>query len=69
LHKNKVEQAGIAVLKATVIPSILVETAFISNIEEESKLKTATFQQQVSESILAGIIAYFADGATLARRS
>ncbi|EAY2072017.1 N-acetylmuramoyl-L-alanine amidase [Salmonella enterica] len=69
LHKNKVEQAGFAVLKAPDIPSILVETAFISNIEEERKLKTATFQQQVAESILAGIKAYFADGATLARRS
>ncbi|HGH1435897.1 TPA: N-acetylmuramoyl-L-alanine amidase AmiC [Salmonella enterica] len=69
LHKNKVEQAGFAVLKAPDIPSILVETAFISNIEEERKLKTATFQQQVAESSLAGIKAYFADGATLARRS
>lgn len=69
LHKNKVEQAGFAVLKAPDIPSILVETAFISNIEEERKLKTATFQQQVAELILAGIKAYFADGATLARRS
>ncbi|HEA5522717.1 TPA: N-acetylmuramoyl-L-alanine amidase [Salmonella enterica subsp. enterica] len=69
LHKNKVEQAGFAVLKAPDIPSILVETAFISNIEEERKLKTATLQQQVAESILAGIKAYFADGATLARRS
>ncbi|EDT6399217.1 AMIN domain-containing protein [Salmonella enterica subsp. enterica] len=69
LHKNKVEQAGFAVLKAPDIPSILVETAFISNIEEERKLKTATFQQQVAESILGGIKAYFADGATLARRS
>ncbi|EDV8217009.1 AMIN domain-containing protein [Salmonella enterica subsp. enterica serovar Braenderup] len=69
LHKNKVEQAGFAVLKAPDIPSILVETAFISNIEEERRLKTAMFQQQVAESILAGIKAYFADGATLARRS
>ena len=59
LHKNQVEQAGFAVL---------VETAFISNVEEERKLKTATFQQEVAESILAGIKAYFADGATLARR-
>ncbi|MBS2140265.1 N-acetylmuramoyl-L-alanine amidase, partial [Escherichia coli] len=68
LHKNQVEQAGLAVLKAPDIPSILVETAFISNVEEERKLKTATFQQEVAESILAGIKAYFADGATLARR-
>lgn len=68
LHKNQVEQAGFAVLKAPDIPSILVETAFISNVEEERKLKTATFQREVAESILAGIKAYFADGATLARR-
>ncbi|VDR25000.1 N-acetylmuramoyl-L-alanine amidase AmiC precursor [Raoultella terrigena] len=67
LHKNQVEQAGFAVLKAPDIPSILVETAFISNVAEERKLKTAAFQQQVAESILAGIKAYFADGATLAR--
>ena len=64
LHKNRVEQAGFAVLKAPDIPSILVETAFISNVEEERKLKTAKFQQEVAESILAGIKAYFADGAT-----
>lgn len=68
LHKNRVEQAGFAVLKAPDIPSILVETAFISNVEEERKLKTARFQQEVAESILAGIKAYFSNGATLARR-
>ncbi|HEY1845995.1 MAG TPA: N-acetylmuramoyl-L-alanine amidase AmiC [Buttiauxella sp.] len=68
LHKNSVDQAGFAVLKAPDIPSILVETAFLSNVEEERKLRTATFQQEVAESILAGIKAYFADGATLARR-
>jgi N-acetylmuramoyl-L-alanine amidase len=48
LHKNSVEQAGFAVLKAPDIPSILVETAFISNVEEERKLKTAKFQQEVA---------------------
>ena len=68
LHKNSVEQAGFAVLKAPEIPSILVETAFISNVEEERKLKTAKFQQEVAESILSGIKAYFSDSATLARR-
>ncbi|WP_333893873.1 N-acetylmuramoyl-L-alanine amidase AmiC, partial [Atlantibacter subterraneus] len=68
LHKNRVDQAGFAVLKAPDIPSILVETAFISNIEEERKLKTAAFQQEVAESILAGIKAYFTSEATLARR-
>ena len=53
------------------IPSILVETAFISNIEEEKKLKTAKFQQQIAESIFKGIKAYFANGGelTLADRS
>lgn len=65
LHKNKVDQAGFAVLKAPEIPSILVETAFISNIEEEKKLKTAKFQQQVAESIFKGIKAYFANGGEL----
>jgi len=68
LHKNSVEQAGFAVLKAPDIPSILVETAFISNVEEERKLRTSAFQQQVAESILAGIKAYFANGGELARR-
>ncbi|AKJ43070.1 N-acetylmuramoyl-L-alanine amidase AmiC [Pragia fontium] len=59
LHKNKVEQAGFAVLKAPDIPSILIETAFISNLEEERKLRTARFQQQIAESVFAGIKAYF----------
>ncbi|CDG19928.1 N-acetylmuramoyl-L-alanine amidase AmiC [Xenorhabdus poinarii G6] len=68
LHKNGVDQAGFAVLKAPDIPSILVETAFISNLEEERKLKTAKFQQKVAESIFAGIKAYFKNGAELARR-
>ncbi|MDC9623426.1 N-acetylmuramoyl-L-alanine amidase AmiC [Xenorhabdus sp. XENO-7] len=68
LHKNSIDQAGFAVLKAPDIPSILVETAFISNLEEERKLKTAKFQQQVAESIFAGIKAYFKSGVELARR-
>lgn len=65
LHKRTVDQAGFAVLKAPDIPSILVETAFISNLEEERKLRTSKFQQQVAESILAGIKAYFANGAAI----
>ncbi|PHM36668.1 N-acetylmuramoyl-L-alanine amidase AmiC [Xenorhabdus innexi] len=68
LHKNSVDQAGFAVLKAPEIPSILVETAFISNPEEEKKLRTAKFQQQIAESIFAGIKTYFKNGAELARR-
>lgn len=66
LHKRTVDQAGFAVLKAPDIPSILVETAFISNVEEERKLRTTHFQHQVADSILAGIKAYFAKGAPLA---
>lgn len=68
LHKNIVDQAGFAVLKAPDIPSILVETAFISNIEEERKLKTAKFQQQMAESIFRGIKVYFDNGGKLALR-
>lgn len=68
LHKHRVDQAGFAVLKAPDIPSILVETAYISNLEEERKLRTAHFQQQIAESILAGIKAYFAEGGMLTGR-
>ncbi|WMY95477.1 MAG: N-acetylmuramoyl-L-alanine amidase [Arsenophonus sp.] len=61
LHKNIVDQAGFIVLKAPEIPSVLVETAFISNLEEEKKLKTAKFQQQIAESIFLGIKSYFSN--------
>ncbi|MFP3014130.1 MAG: N-acetylmuramoyl-L-alanine amidase [Arsenophonus sp.] len=68
LHKNVVDQASFAVLKAPDIPSILVEIAFISNIEEEKKLKTAKFQQQMAESISKSIKAYFNNGGKLTLR-
>lgn len=55
LHKNGVEQAGFAVLKAPDIPSILVETAFISNPEEERKLSSNNFQKQMASAIFDGI--------------
>ena len=58
LHKPSIEKAGFAVLKAPDIPSVLVETAFISNINEEQKLKTASFQNQVSKAIVDGIKDY-----------
>lgn len=64
LHKKQVDQAGFAVLKAPEIPSILVETAFISNVDEERKLRTSAFQQQVAESIMQGIKAYLAERKT-----
>ncbi|MEK9540060.1 N-acetylmuramoyl-L-alanine amidase AmiC [Pantoea agglomerans] len=68
LHKRTVDQAGFAVLKAPDIPSILVETAFISNVEEERKLRTTRYQHQVAEAILNGIKAYVESGAALAHR-
>lgn len=67
LHKDKVEQAGFAVLKAPDIPSILVETAFISHPEEEQKLISADFQKQMADAILSGVRSYFAQGAAVAR--
>jgi N-acetylmuramoyl-L-alanine amidase len=67
LHKPHVEQAGFAVLKAPNIPSILVETAFISNPEEERKLKSDTYQDKMAEAVLSGIKRYFSKNPPLAR--
>jgi N-acetylmuramoyl-L-alanine amidase len=61
VHKPHVEQAAFAVLKAPDIPSILVETAFISNPEEELKLRSAKYQDQLATAIVRGIRAYFKD--------
>ncbi|MBU3644603.1 MAG: AMIN domain-containing protein [Candidatus Methylopumilus sp.] len=61
LHKGSVEQAGFAVLKSPDIPSILVETAFISNPEEERKLNDDDYRSKLSLAILAGIKKYFAN--------
>ncbi|MBI3368283.1 MAG: N-acetylmuramoyl-L-alanine amidase [Burkholderiales bacterium] len=60
LHKHQVEQAGFAVLKAPDIPSILVETAFISNPGEEAKLRDAGYQDQLVDALHTGIRRYFA---------
>lgn len=59
LHKGSVEQASFAVLKAPDIPSILVETAFISNPEEEAKLTDEHYQEKLAEAIVRGIRQYF----------
>ncbi|HEY1329743.1 MAG TPA: N-acetylmuramoyl-L-alanine amidase [Casimicrobiaceae bacterium] len=67
LHRGTVEQAGFAVLKAPDIPSILVETAFISNPDEELKLRSERQQQRFAQSIATGIRAYFAQNPPLAR--
>ena len=68
LHKRGVEQAGFAVLKAPDIPSILVETAFISNPDEEAKLRSDDYQDQLVEALHTGIRRYFARNPPLARQ-
>jgi N-acetylmuramoyl-L-alanine amidase len=67
LHKPHVEQAGFAVLKAPDIPSILVETAFISNPDEERKLNDKRHQQRTAQAVLRGIKRYFAKNPPQAR--
>ena len=67
LHKGSVEQAGFAVLKAPDIPSILVETAFISNPDEEKKLNDDSYRAEMASAILKGIKRYFAANPPLAK--
>lgn len=67
LHKGRVEQAGFAVLKAPDIPSILVETAFISNPDEERRLNDAAYQEKIARAILRGITSYVAKHPPLSR--
>lgn len=67
LHKASVEQAGFAVLKAPDIPSILVETAFISNPEEEKRLNDDAYQDKMADAILSGIRKYFRANPPLAK--
>jgi N-acetylmuramoyl-L-alanine amidase len=67
LHKARVEQASFAVLKAPDIPSVLVETAFISNPEEETKLRSTAYQEGLADALMRGIQRYFAQNPPLAR--
>lgn len=67
LHKAAVEQAGFAVLKAPDIPSILIESAFISNPEEEARLTDEAYQGELSDAIVKGIKKYFAKNPPLNR--
>ena len=67
LHRGMVEQAGFAVLKAPDIPSILVETAFISNPEEEARLTDANYQAKLADGIVAGIRRYLSNNPALAK--
>lgn len=59
IHKRSVQQAAFVVLKSPDIPSILVEAAFISNPNEERKLRSTAHQQQLAEAIRDGVVAYF----------
>ena len=67
LHKGRVEQASFAVLKAPDIPSVLVETAFISNPGEEARLRSDAYQIQLADALMRGISRYFAKNPPLAR--
>jgi N-acetylmuramoyl-L-alanine amidase len=67
LHKPRVEQASFAVLKAPDIPSVLIETAFISHPEEEQKLRDPEYQDQLTSAIVRGLARYFAKNPPLAR--
>jgi N-acetylmuramoyl-L-alanine amidase len=67
LHRGRVEQAGFAVLKSPDIPSILVETAFISNPSEERRLNDNNYQMKVANAILGGIKRYFAQNPALSK--
>jgi len=59
LHKRRVEQAGFAVLKSPDIPSVLIETGFLSNPSEAKKLKTSRYQATMAKAIFKGIKQYF----------
>ncbi|MEF3192608.1 MAG: N-acetylmuramoyl-L-alanine amidase, partial [Halothiobacillaceae bacterium] len=63
LHRRSVQQAGFVVLKSPDIPSILVESAFLSNPEEERRLRTATHQTKVARSVFRGLHSYYASKA------
>jgi N-acetylmuramoyl-L-alanine amidase len=73
VHKKQVQHAGFVVLKSPDIPSLLVETAFISNPSEEQRLRSSRHQQQVAQAILDGVRSYFASnppaGTLLAKSS
>lgn len=68
LHRGFVEQAGFAVLKSPDIPSVLVETAFISNPTEERRLNDDDYQEKLARAILGGIKRYFAQNPALSRQ-
>jgi N-acetylmuramoyl-L-alanine amidase len=68
LHKARVEQANFAVLRAPDIPSVLVETAFISNPDEERRLRSTAYQNQLADALLRGVVRYFTQHPPLIKR-
>ena len=68
LHSRQVQQAGFVVLKSPTVPSMLVETAFISNPEEEARLQTPAYRRKMARAILEGIRDYLGTRPPLARR-
>ena len=68
LHRGHVEQAGFAVLKSPDTPSILVETAFISNPTEEQRLKDDAYQEKMARAVLGGIKRYFSQNPALSKQ-
>jgi N-acetylmuramoyl-L-alanine amidase len=68
LHKASVEQANFAVLRAPDIPSVLVETAFISNPDEERRLRSTAYQNQLADALLRGVVRYFTQHPPLVKR-
>jgi len=68
LHRGFVEQAGFAVLKSPDIPSVLVETAFISNPTEERRLNDEDYQEKLARAIFSGIKRYFAQNPALSKQ-
>ena len=67
LHKGSVERANFAVLRSPDVPSVLVETAFISNPDEERRLRTSSYQNDLADALMDGIRKYFAANPPLAR--
>jgi N-acetylmuramoyl-L-alanine amidase len=59
VHQTRIQQAGFVVLESPDIPSMLVETAFISNPDEEKRLRNGSYQNQLADSLLSGILDYF----------
>ena len=68
LHKPRVEQANFAVLRAPDVPSVLVETAFISNPDEEKRLRSTAYQNQLADALLRGVVRYFTQHPPLVKR-